>query len=43
MSNAGTYALRVQRVVDYLAEHLDEVLDLQTLTRPNRLFVGSTS
>src|SRR5688572_6946440 len=33
MSNAGTYALRVQRVVDYLAEHLDEVLDLETLSR----------
>jgi AraC family transcriptional regulator len=34
MSNAaGSYALRVQRVVDYLAEHLDEVLDLATLAR----------
>ena len=33
MSNAGTYALRIQRVVDYLAEHLDEVLDLETLSR----------
>jgi AraC family transcriptional regulator len=33
MSNAGrSYALRVQRVVDYLADHLDEVLDLETLS-----------
>ena len=33
MSNAGSYALRIQRVVDYLAEHLDEVLDRETLSR----------
>jgi AraC family transcriptional regulator len=30
---ARSYALRVQRVVDYLADHLDEVLDLETLSR----------
>jgi AraC family transcriptional regulator len=31
MSNPNTYAQRVQRVVDYLAEHLDEDLDLERL------------
>jgi AraC family transcriptional regulator len=34
MSNAAhSYALRVQRVVDYVAGHLDDVLDLETLAR----------
>jgi hypothetical protein len=33
MNNANGYAERVQRVVDYLAERLDEALDLEALAR----------
>jgi AraC family transcriptional regulator len=32
-SNPKAYSQRIQRVVDYLAEHLDEDLDLETLAR----------
>ena len=32
-SNANTYASRIQRVVDHLAEHLDDPLDLESLAR----------
>jgi hypothetical protein len=30
MNDSNHYAERVQRVVDYLAEHLDDALDLET-------------
>jgi transcriptional regulator GlxA family with amidase domain len=33
MNDPNGYADRVQRVVDYLAEHLDEALDLEALAR----------
>jgi AraC family transcriptional regulator len=33
MNDRNGYGERVQRVVDYLAEHLDESLDLETLAR----------
>ncbi|MGA2877706.1 MAG: GyrI-like domain-containing protein [Bryobacteraceae bacterium] len=33
MNDPNGYAERVQRVVDYLAEHLDEALDLEALAR----------
>src|SRR5579863_10290009 len=33
MNDPNGYAERVQRVVDYLAEHLDESLDLEVLAR----------
>jgi AraC family transcriptional regulator len=33
MNGPNGYAERVQRVVDYLAEHLDEILDLEALAR----------
>jgi AraC family transcriptional regulator len=33
MNDSNGYAERVQRVVDYVAEHLDETLDLDTLAR----------
>jgi transcriptional regulator GlxA family with amidase domain len=33
MNHPNGYAERVQRVVDYLAEHLDETLDLEVLAR----------
>jgi AraC family transcriptional regulator len=33
MNDPNGYAGRVQRVVDYLAEHLDEALDLEALAR----------
>jgi AraC family transcriptional regulator len=33
MSDRNGYAERVQRVVEYLAEHLDETLDLEALAR----------
>src|SRR6185437_13328886 len=29
----GSYAARIQRVVDYAAEHLDETLDLEAMAR----------
>lgn len=32
-TNPNAYAARVQRVVDYLAEHLDDSLELETLAR----------
>ena len=32
-TNPNTYASRIQRVVDYLAEHLDDPLELETLAR----------
>lgn len=32
-TNPNAYAERIQRVVDYLAEHLDEALELETLAR----------
>jgi AraC family transcriptional regulator len=33
MNDVNRYAMRVQRVVEYLAGHLDETLDLETLAR----------
>src|SRR5262245_38354273 len=33
VNDPNSYSERVQRVVDYLAEHLDETLDLETLAR----------
>ena len=33
MNDPNDYAKRVQRVVDYVAEHLDETLDLDALAR----------
>jgi AraC family transcriptional regulator len=33
MNDPNGYTERVQRVVDYLAEHLDDALDLETLSR----------
>jgi hypothetical protein len=37
-ANPNVYALRIQRVVDYLAEHLDDPLELESLAicRPSR-------
>ena len=32
-TNPNAYATRIQRVVDYLAEHLDDPLELETLAR----------
>ena len=32
-NNPNSYSERIQRVVDYMAEHLDETLDLETLAR----------
>src|SRR5688572_20326207 len=33
VGSPSSYSQRIQRVTDYLAEHLDEVLDLETLAR----------
>jgi AraC family transcriptional regulator len=33
MNDGNAYSARIQRVVDYLAAHLDEALDLETLAR----------
>ena len=33
VNDPNSYSERVQRVVDYMAEHLDETLDLETLAR----------
>jgi AraC family transcriptional regulator len=33
VNDPNGYSLRIQRVVDYLAEHLDKELDLETLAR----------
>src|SRR5262245_34370551 len=33
MNDGNAYSDRIQRVVDYLAAHLDEALDLETLAR----------
>ena len=33
VGNPNSYSQRIQRVTDYLAEHLDEALDLETLAR----------
>jgi AraC family transcriptional regulator len=33
MNDPDHYSERIQRVVDYLAEHLDETLDLEILAR----------
>ena len=33
MNDRNGYTERVQRVVDHLAEHLDDVLDLEALAR----------
>src|SRR5262245_5036648 len=33
MTNPNDYPERIQRVVDYLVEHLDETLNLETIAR----------
>jgi transcriptional regulator GlxA family with amidase domain len=43
MNDPDHYSERIQRVVDYLAEHLDETLDLEILARVAQLFALSLS